>query len=245
MRASSAAETTNVAALIQYARPGPCAAIRMPPSTGPTIHVRFSTVWNRDVASGSSASSTRLGMPAYTAGRKKPVAIPTTAGERDDRRRAVREREHAEHGGAHEIGDDQQPPPREPVDERREQEPDHDHRQEVRDQERAHPGARAGAVEDVDGQRDGGEIRAHAGAEGGEKEAPEVGRGAEEVEAEDAPDANSLPGGAARLELGGRQTLGEQSFPNARRSAAARPVPGRWPGTARRRGHGRARSPGA
>ena len=185
IRASSAAERRNEAALSQYASPGPCAAIRMPPTTGPTIHVRFSTVCSRDVASGSFVVVDEVGHAAYTAGRKKPVAIPNTAASSDDRRRTVRERQHAEDDDAHEVGDDQQPSPREPVDERSEQEPDQDDGQEVGDQERADPGARARAVEDVDGQRDRGEVRTGAGAERGENEAPEVRRRAEEVEAKD------------------------------------------------------------
>ena len=39
--------------------------------------------------------------------------------EDDDHRRAARERERAEDGGAHEVGDDQEAAPREPVDQRR------------------------------------------------------------------------------------------------------------------------------
>ena len=134
-------------------------------------------------------------MPAYDRRAEEAGRDPDDARERDDRRRAVCEREHAEHGRTREIGDDQQAPPREPVDERREQQPDQDDRQEVGDQERADPGARARAVEDVDGERDGGEIRAHSGAERGEKEAPEVGRAGGVGRGSGWPDANSLPGG--------------------------------------------------
>ena len=152
----------------------------MPPTTGPTIQVRFSTVWNSDVASGRLGVVDEVGHARVHRRAEESGRDPDHARERDDRRRAGREREHAEHGGAHEVGDDQQPPPREPVDERREQQPDQDDREEVGDQERADPGARARAVEDVDGERDGGEVRAHAGAERGEKETPEVGRVAED-----------------------------------------------------------------
>ena len=48
-------------------------------------------------------------------------------------------REHAE---ADEVGDDHQPAAREPVDERAEQEADHDDREEVGDQQRRDPDAR-------------------------------------------------------------------------------------------------------
>ena len=102
--------------------------------------------------------------------------------ERDDLARARRERQRGEDAEPGEIGGDHQPAAREAVDERAEDEPDGDRRQEVGDQERAHPSARMGAVVDVDRQRDEGEPRAEAGAEGREEERPEARRAREELE---------------------------------------------------------------
>ena len=78
IRTSRAAEKRNVIALIQYAASGPEAATRMPPIKGPMIVVIASIDWTRALALGSSLSVTRFGRPAYTAGRKKPVAKPAT-----------------------------------------------------------------------------------------------------------------------------------------------------------------------
>ena len=143
--------------------------------------------------------------------------------EDDDHRRAARERERAEDRGAHEVGDDQEAAPREPVDQRPGQDPDQDDRQELDQQQRADPLARPGPVEDVDRERDGGEIRPGSGAERGEEEAPEVGREAEDSEAEDARDANSRASEARDL-----HSLREE----LRRTRAARRR--RCPATARR-----------
>src|SRR5918995_1712666 len=79
MRASSAAETRNVAALIQYAASGPTPVTSKPPAIGPTAQATFSSVWRIEFAPARSWSGTRLGRPSYTAGRKKPVAKPATA----------------------------------------------------------------------------------------------------------------------------------------------------------------------
>ena len=97
MRATSIAEMRNETALIQYAASGPAAAVRMPPSTGPTAQLRFSTVWRSAFAAGSWSGGTRFGMPAYTAGRKKPVASPATNASATIPARARRERQRAEH----------------------------------------------------------------------------------------------------------------------------------------------------
>ena len=69
-----------------------------------------------------------------------------------------------------EVGGDHEPAAREPVDERAEQEPDDDDREEVRDQERRDPDARLGLVADLEDERDRGEIRAEARARRGEEE---------------------------------------------------------------------------
>ena len=141
------------------------------------------------------------------------------SGEHDDHRRAADERERAEDGRAHEVGDDQQPPPVEPVDERRRQDPDQDDRQEVGDQERAHPLARAGAVEDVDGQRDGGNVPAPEPALRGR--GAEVGREAEDGEAED---ARTLTAARQKPAYFIRR---ESRRANARNSEPRRPAPAR------------------
>ena len=108
--------------------------------------------------------------------------MPEIAARRDDRRRAVDERQRGEDAEAEEVGDDHQPPSREPVDERPEQEPDEDDRQEVGDEERGDPDARLGAVVDVDRERDRREVGAEAGPRGGEEEVAERRRAAEEAE---------------------------------------------------------------
>src|SRR5437773_3503541 len=79
MRSTSSAERRNDAALIQYATSGLDAATSAPPITGATVQLTFSPVWMREFARASSSSSTRFGRPAYTAGRKNPVANPATA----------------------------------------------------------------------------------------------------------------------------------------------------------------------
>jgi hypothetical protein len=87
------------------------------------------------------------------------------SGERDDRDRLVREREQREDDGSGEVGADHQPPARDPVDERPEQQADREHGQELDDQERRDPLPRAGAVPDVDRQRDRGDAGAEPRAE--------------------------------------------------------------------------------
>ena len=57
--------------------PRPRAARR--PRIGPTVQATCSTVERSEVACSRSSSPTRFGSPAQTAGRKKPVAIPLTA----------------------------------------------------------------------------------------------------------------------------------------------------------------------
>jgi hypothetical protein len=114
--------------------------------------------------------------------------------EHDDHGRAAGERQRAEDGGTEEVGHDQEAAPRQPVDERRREDPDQDDREEVDEQERADPLARSRPVEDVDGECDRGEVGSGSGAERCEEEAPEVGREAEDGEAEDARDGNSPPG---------------------------------------------------
>ena len=64
MRRIRTADTTNVAALIQYAACGLETLTRMPPTSGPAVVVTFSIVWSNEFARGRSASLTRFGSPA-------------------------------------------------------------------------------------------------------------------------------------------------------------------------------------
>ena len=82
------------------------------------------------------------------------VADPCNKRERDDRLRAVDERQRGEHGQATEIRSDHQALAREAIDERAEEEPDRDRRHDVRRQQSAHPPARVRAVVDLDLQRE-------------------------------------------------------------------------------------------
>ena len=97
------------------------------------------------------------------------------ARERDDRAGAAHERQRGEDAEAHEIGRDHEPPPREAVDERAEDEPEHDDRQEVCDEQGGDPDSRPRLVVDVDRQRDGCEVRPEAGAGGSEEQEAELG----------------------------------------------------------------------
>ncbi len=72
------AERTNVAAFAQYAISGPDAARSAPARIGPSVQAMCSTVVRSEVACSRSSSETRFGMPAQTAGRKNPVAMPLT-----------------------------------------------------------------------------------------------------------------------------------------------------------------------
>ena len=152
------------------------------PTIGPVIQASVSTVWSSELAFVSSSSGTRFGSPANAAGRKKPVATPGDCRERDDDRRAVGERKRGEDSEACEVRADHEPPSREPVDERSEQEPDEDDRKEVGDEEAGDPDRRSGELLDVERQRDGGDVRPEARPCGGEEEEPEGGRAAKETE---------------------------------------------------------------
>ena len=92
------------------------------------------------------------------------------AREHDDRGRARREGERDEDGEAHEVGADHQPLPLQPVDQGAEEEPDRDGRQEVRDQQPAHPRRRPREVVDVDRERDRGEPGADPRRDRGDEE---------------------------------------------------------------------------
>ena len=81
------------------------------------------------------------------------------AGQRDDRGRVVDERQRREGSRPHQIRDDHQPATREAVDERPERHADDDDRQEVRDQEGREPATGVGPIEDVDRERECGEVR--------------------------------------------------------------------------------------
>ena len=150
MRATSAAETRNVTAFTAYGTDGPQAASMSAPTTGPIIHASVSTVAVSELALASSSSETRFGMAAFAAGMKNPVATPATAASTMIALGLLDERQRREDAEAHEVGADHQPAAGEPVDERPEQEPDRDDRQEVGDEERRDPHARSGQVADLE-----------------------------------------------------------------------------------------------
>ena len=122
-----------------------------------------------------------MGSPAYTAGRANPVAIAGDERERDDLARRDREREQDEDDQTDDVRADEQPLPRKAVDQRTEQEPDCDRRQEIGDQQRRHPLARVGPVLDVDGERDDREERPEPRDQIGGEEEPEARRRAEHL----------------------------------------------------------------
>ena len=77
--------------------------------------------------------------------------------EDDDLRRVRRERQGDERAGAHQVGADHQSAPREPVDERADEQPDHEGRQQVGDQEPGDPRRGMRPLPDVHLERDEGE----------------------------------------------------------------------------------------
>ena len=91
----------------------------------------------------------------------------------DDRRRVRRERQRREDPDPHGVGGDHQRAALEAVEERPEQEPDHDRRQELDDEDGSDPGAGVRPLLDVDGERDCGEQRPGARTEGREEEVAE------------------------------------------------------------------------
>ena len=125
----------------------------------PDVQAMCSTVVRSEVACSRSSSETRFGIPAQTAGRKKPVAMPLTPASATIAAGSSTNGSASERSRPHEIGDDHQPPPREAVDERAERQPDDDDREEVRDQEGRQPATGVGPVEDVDGERERREVR--------------------------------------------------------------------------------------
>ena len=92
------------------------------------------------------------------------------SGQHHDLGRARRERQDGEGSETDEVGVDHQAPPREPVDERADEQPDREGRKQVGDQERRDPGGRAGSLVDVDLERDERQPRPGAGADRCEEE---------------------------------------------------------------------------
>ena len=107
---------------------------------------------------------------------------PGDRSQHDDLGRALRKRERAEDEEANDVRGDHHAAPREAVDERAHREAEHDRGQEVGDQQRAHPGAGARPVPDVDRQRDEREPGAQARAESGKEEQAEPTDSAEQVD---------------------------------------------------------------
>ena len=137
------AETANVAAFSDVgevrARDGDDDACR---AAGRPAVVAHSASCRSALASASSSSSTRFGSPARTAGRKNPLPMPATTASADDLQRGCATNgERAEHDEPAEIRGDHQALAGEPVDERAEQQPDRDRREDVGDQHGADPPA--------------------------------------------------------------------------------------------------------
>ncbi len=162
----SAAETTNDAALIQYAACGPAAAVSTPPRIGPIAQLTFSIVWRSAFASGSSSVGHEVRDAGVDGRPEEPAREARDRGERDDLPRPRRERQRGEHRGAQDVRADHELAPLEPVEQRPEREPDEDRRQELDDEDGADPEARVRPVLDVDRERDRGEERADARPEG-------------------------------------------------------------------------------
>ena len=103
-------------------------------------------------------------------------------GQGDDLPGSAGEDERDEHADADDVRPDHQPAAGEPVDDRTERNADYDRRQEVRDQERAHPPGRVRPVVDVDREGDHREPRADAGHRRREEERPERRRSIEQAQ---------------------------------------------------------------
>ena len=147
---------------------------RSRPSSVPIVIVSCSASAAASSPAAGRRPATRFGSPAYAAGPGEPGGDAGDERERDDLPRADGEDEEDERAQADEVGADQQPLAREPVDERAEQQPDRDRRQEVGDQQRADPHARVRAVPDVDAERDHRDERPEAGDERRAEEEPEA-----------------------------------------------------------------------
>ena len=141
----------------------------------PTIQVRFSTVCRSEFACGRSLLLDEVRQARVGGGPEEAGREAGDDRERDDRpalsRTAAATKTPRRTRSATIIS----PPPREPVDERAEQQADRDRRQEVGDQQRADPAPRAGPVVDVDRRaRSSASQRPEPGAERREEEAPEA-----------------------------------------------------------------------
>jgi hypothetical protein len=173
IRATSAAESRKVTAFTAYGTDGPQTAKRKAPATGPTVIASVSTVTVSEFAFASSSSGTRFGIAGIGGREEEARGDSRHRREHDEACRAVDERKCREDAKTSEIGDDHQPAAREPVDERTEQEPDEDDRQEVGDEERRDPLPGLRQLLDLKHESDGREIGAEARAGGREEEVPE------------------------------------------------------------------------
>jgi hypothetical protein len=78
MAPSESAETTKEAASARKARVA-CAAVAMPPTTGPTASVEYWITITRPLAAGSSSAGRMRGSRACTPGPKRPEPAPWSA----------------------------------------------------------------------------------------------------------------------------------------------------------------------
>ena len=123
------------------------AATITPPSSVPIMTVSCSAVRISEFARGSSSDRIEVRQARVGGRPREPGGDPGHERKRDELPRPGGEDEQHEHAEPDDVRRDEQQLAREPVDERPEQKPDRDRRQEVGDQERGHPDARViGAV---------------------------------------------------------------------------------------------------
>ena len=159
--------------MIPYAADGPAAAVSRPPTTGPTIQLAFSTVCRSAFACGQLLLAHEV---RHAGVDRRPEEAGREAGderEPDDGGGIRRERQRDEHADAQSVGRDHQRAALEPVEQRPEQEPDDDRRQELDDEHRTDPEPGVRPVLDVDRERDRRQQRPGTRAERREEEVPE------------------------------------------------------------------------
>ena len=114
-----------------------------------------------------------IGQPRKHGRPEERVPDPRHGGESNRRRRRVREGQRREHREPPDVGGDHQPLPREPVDDRPEEQTEEDRGQNVDDEQRADPPAGMRAVVDIDLECDHRQPVAEARTEGRNEKQPE------------------------------------------------------------------------
>ena len=213
-----------MAAFTRYGTSGPYAARSTPPSSGPSSQVRLSVAWNSEFARARSARVDEVRHPRVGRRAEEAVREPDHERERHDRACTGREGQRHERREPDEVGADHQPAPREAVDERPEQQADRNRRDEVGDEQRAHPGAGLGALVDVDRERDDGEHRPDTGAERREEEEPERRRAAEKAGTDHAAAARTCARASAKIAVSSGVPTLTRIAPGAPKAASGRTI---------------------